>query len=142
MPALDDELGVGRGVESVRLERAARYLGRASGEPRVPQARVGPPGDAERASVARVLDFTPAPARELVTSPTALADFRRCPRQYWYRHVVHVPERGTGGGRAMLCGTAAHGVLEMLRPEAAGDGEIERLLAARPEALALRRADL
>src|SRR5207244_10516677 len=78
----------------------------------------------------------------VVTSPTALADFRRCPRQYWYRHVVGLPERGTGGVRATRLGTAAHGVLEALDPAAPPDGEIARLLAARPEALALRPSEI
>jgi hypothetical protein len=92
--------------------------------------------------VARVLHFVPPAAAEVVTSPTALADFRRCPRQYWYRHVLGLPERGTGGVRATLLGTAAHGVLEALDLAAAPEAEIARCLAARPEALVLGRADL
>src|SRR5207249_2295384 len=130
------------GGGAVRVERAARYLEPAGAGPPMPEARVAPAGEAERAQVARVLGFAPPVPKEVVTSPTALADFRRCPRQYWYRHVVHLPERGTGGGRAMLCGTAAHGVLEMLRFDAADGHDTARLLAARPEALALGRAEL
>src|SRR5213594_3005596 len=84
----------------------------------------------------------PPPPREVVTSPTALADFRRCPRQYWYRHVLGLPERGTGGLRATRLGTAAHGVLEAVDFATAPDGEIARLVAARPEALALRPSEL
>src|SRR5439155_10441907 len=83
----------------------------------------------------------PPPPREVVTSPTALADFRRCPRQYWYRQVLGLPERGTGGVRATRLGTAAHGVLEAVDLAAAPDGEIARLVVARPEALALRPSE-
>src|SRR5262249_59632718 len=82
-------------------------------------ARVAPAGDAERAGVRRVLGFTPPRADEITASPTALADFRRCPRQHWYRHVARVPERGAGGARAAWLGTAAHSVLEALPAEAA-----------------------
>jgi ATP-dependent helicase/nuclease subunit A len=129
------------GGGAVRLERAGQYLVRVGGEPPVPEPHVAPAGAAERAQVARVLDFAPAPPAEIVTSPTALADFRRCPRQYWYRHVLGLPERGTGGMRATLLGTAAHGVLEALDLEAAPDAEIRRHLDARPEALVLRAAE-
>src|SRR2546422_3278950 len=127
---------------TVRVERAARYLEPAGAGPPMPEPRVAPAGEAERAQVARVLGFAPPVPETVVTSPTALADFRRCPRQYWYRHVVGLPERGTGGVRATRLGTAAHGVLEALDPAAPPDGEIARLLAARPEALALRPAEL
>src|SRR5262249_6514580 len=64
--------------------------------------------------------------------------FRRCPRQYWYRHVAGVPERGAGGARAAWLGTAAHAILEHLPDEA----DVEALLAARPEALFLRPHEL
>jgi len=127
---------------TVRVERAARYRDPAGAGPPMPEPRVAPAGEAERAQVARVLGFAPPPPREVVTSPTALADFRRCPRQYWYRHVLGLRERGTGGLRATRLGTAAHGVLEAVDFAAAADGEIARLVAARPEALALRPSEL
>jgi len=130
------------GGGAVRVERAARYLTPAGADPPMPEPRIGAAREAEREQVARVLGFAPPVPVEVVTSPTALADFRRCPRQYWYRHVVGLPERGTGGVRATRLGTAAHGVLEALDLAAAPDGEVARLLAARPEALALRRAEL
>src|SRR5439155_10827484 len=78
----------------------------------------------------------------VVTSPTALADFGRCPRQYWYRQVLGIPERGGGGRRAALLGKVVHGVLEEIDLEAAPEDEIARRLDARPEALALGPADL
>src|SRR5262249_18178696 len=81
-----------------------RPRGGPPGEPRPVEAP--PPGE-ERSLVARVLDFTPPRPAEVVTTPTALGDFRRCPRQFWYRHVIGLPERGSGGTRAMLLGTAA-----------------------------------
>src|SRR5947199_80484 len=127
---------------TVRVERAARYLEPAGAGPPMPEPRVAPAGEAERAQVARVLGFAPPPPREVVTSPTALADFRRCPRQHWYRHVLGLPERGTGGRRATRLGTAAHGVLEAVDLAAAPEDEIARLVTARPEALALRRSEL
>ena len=126
---------------SVRLERAGRYLARVGADPPMPEPRVQPAGDAERAQVARVLAFEPPASAEIVTSPTALADFRRCPRQYWYRQVLGIPERGAGGTRATLLGTAAHGVLEALDLEALPDVEIRRHLDARPETLVLRPAE-
>src|SRR5207245_9293863 len=96
----------------VRGDAAAGYPDPAGAGSPMPEPRVAPPGAAERTQVARVLGFAPPPPREVVTSPTALADFRRCPRQYWYRQVLGLPERGTGGLRATRLGTAAHGVLE------------------------------
>jgi len=121
----------------VRLERASRYAG-AGVEPSMPAARVAPAGDAERAHVRRVLGFAPPRPAEMTTSPTALADFRRCPRQYWYRQVARVPERGTGGVRAAWLGTAAHAVLESQAAEA----DVETVLAQRPEAIFLRPREL
>ena len=127
----------------VRIAVAARYLERATSEPAgAPAAVEAPATDVERAFVARVLDFAPPTPSEVVTSPTALADFRRCPRQFWYRHVIALPERGTGGLRATLLGTAAHGVLEAVDLGTTGDADIDGELAARPETLVLRSGEL
>ena len=114
---------------AVRFERAGRHLAAAAADPPAREARVAPAGPSERAQVARVLDFAPPPASAVVTSPTALADFRRCPRQYWYRQVLGLPERGSGGTRAALLGTAAHAVLEAVALDGAADDEIVRRLA-------------
>ncbi|HTY54320.1 MAG TPA: UvrD-helicase domain-containing protein, partial [Candidatus Binataceae bacterium] len=38
------------------------------------------------------LGFVPIANHELTVSPTALADFERCPRQYWFRNEVGLPE--------------------------------------------------
>ena len=123
---------------AVRLERAGRHLAAAAGDPPAREAHVAPAGPSERAQVARVLAFAPPPAAAVVTSPTALADFRRCPRQYWYRQVLGLPERGGGGTRAALLGTTAHAVLEAVPLDGAADDDIVRRL----ETFALAPADV
>jgi ATP-dependent helicase/nuclease subunit A len=131
------------GEATVRVEKAARYLGATEREqPPMPEPRAARATEHERGLVARVLDFRPPVPSEVTTTPTALADFRRCPRQYWYRHVLSLPERGSGGTRATLLGNAAHGVLEVLDPTTADESEITRRLVARPEALVLRPSEL
>jgi hypothetical protein len=56
--------------------------------------------------------------------------------------VLGLREVGTGGTRARLLGTAAHGVLEAIDLAASAPEEIDHHLAARPEALALRTREL
>jgi ATP-dependent helicase/nuclease subunit A len=130
------------GGGEVLVERAELYLGAGPGRvPEVPEPVEAEPTAGDLAAVARVLGFRPPPAPELATSPTALADFRRCPRQYWYRHVLGLPENfGRSGARWTLLGTAAHAVMEHLDlsdPEA----DVARRLAASPEALLLRESE-
>ncbi len=130
------------GGGEVLVERAERYVappGTELAEPAGP--REAPATEVEHRQVARVLDFRRPAAAEVVTTPTALADFRRCPRQYWYRQVLGIPERGErSAGRAALLGTIAHAVLEALDLDAPADGQIERALAARPEVAGLAPA--
>jgi ATP-dependent helicase/nuclease subunit A len=77
------------------------------------------------------LAFTAPPTRELMTSPSALEDFERCPRQYYLRRELELPEGGTvggftaGGGGATAMGTVAHAVLEQLTPAAAAARDLE-----------------
>jgi ATP-dependent helicase/nuclease subunit A len=125
------------GGGAVRLERAETYLA-ARAAPAAPlEPHAAPAGAAEREVVARVLDFVPPAPAEVEASPTALADFRRCPRRYWFRHALGVAEPGSGGVRATLLGTAAHGVLEGLDLAATPEVEVARRLAARLECVTL-----
>ncbi|HKV53217.1 MAG TPA: UvrD-helicase domain-containing protein [Candidatus Binataceae bacterium] len=74
--------------------------------------------------------FEPAYTRELVISPSALADFDRCPRQYRFRHGLKLPEgpdrdEKTVGGDAITMGTVAHAVLERLDFTTSGPNDVE-----------------
>ncbi|MFN8546187.1 MAG: UvrD-helicase domain-containing protein [Candidatus Binatia bacterium] len=124
----------------VRLERGERWVA-ASAPLAEAVPREAPAGPEEEEACARVLGFAPPLPAEVVTTPTALADFRRCPRQYWYRHVLGLPGRGGGGVHGRLRGTAAHGVLESIDLAAASDADVAAAVAQRPEALVLRRQE-
>jgi RecB family exonuclease len=93
------------------------------------------------ALVDRVVGFAPSAAAEVVTSPTALADFRRCPRQYWYRHVLGAAEPIRGGGRGRRLGLAAHEVLETIDLERATADDVVRAVGGSVHAFALRATD-
>jgi len=127
------------GIEIVL--RRADALAREAGAP--PAPGVSTPL-AELAETARArLGFIAPPVSELVTSPSALEDFERCPRQYFLRHEIELPEGegglGSGGfpaiadgGGATAMGTVAHAVLEQLTsvPTAPGlEAEITRLVS-------------
>lgn len=80
------------------------------------------------------LSFEPRCSQELVISPTALADFERCPRQFYFRHRLRLPEPsangdGTRSGLSTM-GTVAHAVLERLEFAAVNEGEIRQLVNA------------
>lgn len=116
-------------VVAVEIEKSSALL-----------ARVPPPErDPVDASIGRALELSPAakdlrvvdavaaapPAvAALVVTPTALGDFSRCPRQFWYRHVRGLPESGVatppaggatrGASDAVRRGIAAHAALEVL----------------------------
>ncbi|MGH8013826.1 MAG: UvrD-helicase domain-containing protein [Candidatus Binataceae bacterium] len=65
----------------------------------------------------RRLNFVPKILPEVVISPTALADFARCPRQYMMRQLLHLNESsrdGDGDATNIAMGTIAHAVLERL----------------------------
>jgi ATP-dependent helicase/nuclease subunit A len=122
------------GVEII-LHRA-QALAREAGAP--PTPHVSAPL-AELANAARArLGFIAPPVNELVISPSALEDFERCPRQYFLRHEIELPEGGGGfstiadadGATAM--GTVAHAVLEQLTSATTAPGleaEITRLVS-------------
>jgi ATP-dependent helicase/nuclease subunit A len=130
---------------SVSIEPAGRFL-RSSDA-----ATLAPPEPREAtatpeavAAVERVLGFRAPRPREVATTPTALAAFERCPRQYWFRHVIGLAEGGIGGRRARLMGTLAHGVLERVDYAAEPtEASLAALVAGRPESLQLppRRID-
>jgi ATP-dependent helicase/nuclease subunit A len=83
------------------------------------------------------LDFSVARHGDLVISPTALADFARCPRQYWLRHELELPESSaaysTGAAGNTAGGSVAHAVLEHLQ-----FGTVAGPLAAEVDALTER----
>ncbi len=92
------------------------------------------------------LGFAAPPVNELVTSPSALEDFERCPRQYFLRRELELPEGGAGGGftagagSATAMGTVAHAVLEQLTSAANAAGleaEITRLVGVHSVAAGL-----
>jgi hypothetical protein len=126
------------GDVAVGIDPAARYLSDpdAGCSPLLSRGKRPPPES--RAAVERVLAFVPPRPREVTTTPTALATFRRCPRQYWYRHVLGLDESGVRGRRARLAGMLAHGVLEQVdytRP--LGPDTLAALARTRPESLQL-----
>jgi ATP-dependent helicase/nuclease subunit A len=93
----------------------------------------GPELEAEELAelVQRRLNFELPIAEELVISPTALADFDRCPRQFHLRHNLGLPENRHGNGEplhasALTMGTVAHAVLE--RIESNSEEEIRKLV--------------
>ncbi len=106
--------------------RRADALARDAGAPHAPGV---PAPLAELADAARArLGFIAPPVSELVTSPSALEDFERCPRQYFLRHEIELPEGGgftalADGGLASAMGTVAHAVLEQLTAVATSDRE-------------------
>ena len=80
---------------------------------------------ADLAAAARArLAFSAPPPRELVTSPSALEEFERCPRQYYLRRELELPEGGgagdftADGSDATAMGTIAHAVLEQMTSRA------------------------
>jgi ATP-dependent exoDNAse (exonuclease V) beta subunit len=79
----------------------------------------------------RRLSFEPPRSLELVVSPTALADFERCPRQFYFRHRLKLPEAAPGGlppPGAPTTGAVAHAVLERLQFQTATEDQIRRLV--------------
>ncbi len=90
----------------------------------------------------RRLSFAAPATRELVATASQLDDFARCPRQFYLRYELGLPEGPPGaarsaapGGSATAMGTIAHAVLERFDPAAAG-GRVEPTLRELVEALA------
>jgi ATP-dependent helicase/nuclease subunit A len=81
----------------------------------------------------RRLSFESPQSEELVISPTALADFDRCPRQFHFRHGLRLPEDDRGGingasGDASAMGNVAHAVLERFQAEPPDKDEMVELV--------------
>jgi ATP-dependent helicase/nuclease subunit A len=87
--------------------------------------RQAPPLDPRHAELAaRRVAFEPPTDSEIITNPTALAEFDRCPRQYMLRRIMMLPEHdranaasGAGaraGTDALEAGSVAHAALERL----------------------------
>jgi ATP-dependent helicase/nuclease subunit A len=131
------------GVE-VSVEPAGLYLERSVVAPSAAsEPREGEPSVAVEALVDRVLAFEAPRPRELVTSPTALATFGRCPRQYWYQHVIGLDPGGGQSRTRRLAGLLAHGVLEEIDVTHDVDAKTLAALARRrPETLRLGTPDV
>jgi ATP-dependent helicase/nuclease subunit A len=88
------------------------------------------------AAIRKRLSAQPTDRGDITISPTALADFDRCPRQYWLRHGLGLPEprrNGSASGDAATMGSVAHQVLERLRfgsCRASSVAEVRRLTTA------------
>src|SRR5207249_2658825 len=157
MPALDDALGVVGGPIDASGRVVTGHLGLE--EHRRKEL------DRERAEQARLFYVACTRAEDVLVLLEGKGDARylreeKGERHVWCHQVWDVLERARvatfvvsgapeetlalagGGARATRLGTAAHGVLEAVDLAAAPDGEIARLVAARPEALALRSTEL
>ncbi len=136
LAAPDAETLVNAGGVPIVLRRADALAREAGAAPaRDESAPLAALAKAARARLA----FAAPPVRELVTSPSALEDFERCPRQYFLRRELELPEGGVAGGftadgnGAATMGTVAHAVLEQLTSAAPALGleeEITRLVIA------------
>ena len=117
----------GAKIVLIRPESARRL-------PEVASAVDPPINDQELAALTqRRLSFEPPRSRELVISPTALADLDRCPRQFHFRHGLKLPEPAsvdgaTASARVSAMGTVAHAVLERVQSDATGERKIGELV--------------
>ncbi len=107
---------VAAGARAIVLRRA-QVVDRPAASARPPDKESAAAQATLPALLQRRLAARPAPASELLTSPSALADFERCPRQYQYRHLYQLAEQSAGaaaGKPAVELGLIAHRVLERL----------------------------
>lgn len=129
---------------AVSIEPASAYLARSAQGVTGAAEPVEAEAPAEAlAAVERALAAPVARPAVVATTPTALATFQRCARQYWYAHVLRMDAGGGRGRRARLAGMLAHGVLETMDlGRAPAPGELARVAEARPETLQLRRREV
>jgi ATP-dependent helicase/nuclease subunit A len=93
------------------------------------------PDKAEIDLVRRRLTGTIVGTGELTITPTEFADYERCPRQYWFRHGLGLPERAqvrtSPKGDAPALGSVAHAIMERVNlDDKAGASEAELLRIA------------
>jgi hypothetical protein len=95
----------------------------------------GRDADVVAAALERTINYIPSPPSEMVFSPTALEDYRNCPRKYFYKAVLGLDEglfaellgkkmpaaRAKPGLSAIEKGNLAHLLLEKLDFGAAAD---------------------
>ena len=122
----------------VEVVPASHYLGHGEAAVEAAEPVDQPAAEEARAAVTRILEFRRPPSEEIVVSPTAVADYRLCPRRYWYKHALGLPEGRSDGSRSRRLGTLLHGVLESL--EAPG-ARLADVLDAQPESFELRPSD-
>jgi len=126
----------------VEVVPASRYLARADTPADPAEPADGHASESACRAVRRVLDFRAPPPREIAVSPTALSDYRLCPRRYWFKHALGVPEGRSDGSRSRRLGTMLHGVLQGLGAGGEADAErLRELLDAQPESFELRPQD-
>jgi ATP-dependent helicase/nuclease subunit A len=126
----------------VEVVPASRYLAHPDAPDDTPEPVDGPASESALRAVRRVLDFRAPPPREIAVSPTALSDYRLCPRRYWFKHALGVPEGRSDGSRSRRLGTVLHGVLQGLAAGAETDAEqLGVLLDAQPESFEVRPQD-
>lgn len=141
-------VAAGQAQVLLRQPATARAEPAASGSAEPSQ---GPERERAEMLAQRRLSFTPPPVRELLVSPTQLADFNRCPRQYCYRQVLRIPEGGffrdadgAAEAGALELGLVAHAALEGidLGPDReAMAAELERVLDSCAAGIALDPQD-
>ena len=97
-------------------------------------ASLTPPGEGEIGNrIQELRSSVRAPVRDhlekIVYSPTRLATYETCPRQYWYGHVMGIP----GEWKPFFAlGTAVHGAIEVITRKMMDGGSV-----ALPEALGI-----
>lgn len=136
-------------AESGEAERSASIAGvaislrRPACEPLEIPAPARTADAAARTELARLaearLNFTAPRGGDLIVNPSALEDFDRCPRQYYFRRTLELPEapletaaESGAGADATTLGIAVHAILESLdlsAPAAARAAQADRKIA-------------
>lgn len=105
----------------VVIEPASRWLADAPASWRAAPRRVAAATADARSIVEEAVAPVPGGPAVVECTPTDLAEFRTCPRRWWYRSVLGIRESGVDGRRARVLGALVHGALERWACGAAGD---------------------